>query len=90
MIGVIRLVKVVIRIDVFYICSCKYRNTAVGIDELERMKDYAKVFGKGSKYYYYVFSKGGFTKGLKDAAERGEVTLVTLEEMYKANARQPK
>ena len=86
----IDLVGVPVKGKEYLICSCKYRNTAVGIDELERMKDYAKVFGKGSKYYYYVFSKGGFTKGLKDAAERGEVTLVTLEEMYKANARQPK
>ena len=41
------------------------------------------VFGKGKKYHYYIFSKGGFTNGLKELAEKGEVRLVSLEDMYK-------
>jgi len=49
---------------------------------LELMKEYAECFGKGEKYHYYIFSKSGFTKGLKELAERGEVRLVALEEMY--------
>ena len=68
--------------DAYIIGSCKYRNTAVGVDELELLKEYASVFGKGNKYFYYIFSKGGFTEGLKKAAEDEDVTLVTLEEMY--------
>lgn len=67
----------------YIIGSCKYRNTPIGIDELELLKHYAEVFGKGEKYHYYIFSKSGFTKGLKDASGRGEVTLVSLAEMYK-------
>ncbi len=62
--------------------SCKFRNEAIGIDELELMKKYARVFGKGERYHYYIFSKGGFTEGLKEAADRGEVKLITLEDMY--------
>lgn len=53
-----------------------------GLDELELLRDYARVFGKGTKYYFYIFSKGGFTEGLLQAAQRGEVTLVTLADLY--------
>lgn len=57
-------------------------NEKIGLDELELLRDYARVFGKGTKYYFYIFSKGGFTEGLLQAAQRGEVTLVTLAELY--------
>ena len=67
----------------YIIGSCKYRNEKIGMDELELIRDYASVFGKGSTYHYYIFSKGGFTDGLLQAQERGEVHLITLEELYK-------
>jgi hypothetical protein len=66
----------------YIIGSCKYRNEKIGVDELELLRDYASVFGKGVKYHYYIFSKGGFTDALRLAAERDEVTLVSLEKMY--------
>lgn len=66
----------------YIIGSCKYKNELIGVDELELIKHYAKVFGKGMKYHYYMFSKRGFTKGLRELADNGEVTLVTLDEMY--------
>lgn len=68
--------------DEYIIGSCKYRNEKIGVDELELLREYAEVFGKGKKYDYYIFSKGGFTEGLQKAAAEGEATLVTLEEMY--------
>ena len=34
------------------------------MDELDLIRDYASVFGKGNNYHYYIFSKGGFTDGL--------------------------
>ena len=67
----------------YIIGSCKYKNEPVGVDELELIKEYAEVFGKGKKYHYYIFSKGGFTNGLMELAEKGEVRLVSLEDMYK-------
>lgn len=67
----------------FLIGSCKFRNEPIGIDELELLKKYAAVFGKGKIYHYYIFSKGGFTEGLKAAAEKGEVKLITLDDMYR-------
>lgn len=67
----------------YIIGSCKYKNETIGVDELELLKSYSEVFGKGSKYHYFIFSKGGFTEGLKERESQGEVTLVSLEDMYK-------
>lgn len=66
----------------YIIGSCKYKNEKIGTDELELLRAYASAFGKGDRYHYYIFSKGGFTEGLLEAQKRGEVTLVTLDEMY--------
>lgn len=66
----------------YIIGSCKYRNEAIGVDELELLKHYASVFGKGAKYHYYIFSKGGFTQGLQELADKGEVKLLTLKDLY--------
>ena len=66
----------------YIIGSCKYKNEPVGVDELELIKEYVEVFGKGKKYHYYIFSKGGFTNGLKELAEKESVRLISLEDMY--------
>lgn len=66
----------------YIIGSCKYRNEKIGIDELELLQHYASVFGRGTRYHYYIFSKGGFTEGLRELEKMGEVSLVTLEDMY--------
>lgn len=66
----------------YLIGSCKFKNEKIGTDELELLREYAGVFGKGEKYYYYIFSKGGFTRNLMEAGSRGEVTLISLEDMY--------
>ena len=66
----------------YIIGSCKYKNEKIGVDELGLLKNYAEVFGKGSKYHYFIFSKGGFTEGLKELQTQGEVILVSLEDMY--------
>ncbi len=66
----------------YIIGSCKYRNEKIGLDELELIRDYASVFGQGQRYHYYIFSKGGFTDGLLEAEKRGEVHLLTLDDIY--------
>ena len=67
----------------YIIGSCKYKNDQIGVDELELLKHYASVFGKGAKYHYYIFSKGGFTKGLIEKANEEGVTLLTLDDIYR-------
>ena len=69
--------------DEFIIGSCKYRNEPIGIDELQLIRSYASVFRKNGTFYYYIFSKCGFTDGLLEAEKRGEVRLITLEDLYK-------
>ncbi len=67
----------------YIIGSCKYRSEKIGLDELELLRHYASVFGKWDKYHYFIFSKGGFTNGLLDAQDKGEVKLITLDDMYR-------
>lgn len=68
--------------DEYIIGSCKFKNEKIGVDELELLQNYAKVFGKGKKYHYYIFSKSGFTHALEERANNDEVKLIKLEEMY--------
>lgn len=67
----------------YLIGSCKYRNEKIGVDELELLQRYANVFRKNGKFRYCIFSKGGFTEQLIDLANQGEVTLFTLEDLYR-------
>ena len=66
----------------YLIGSCKYRNEKIGMDELELIQKYASVFRKDGLFHYFIFSKGGFTPALLEAGEKGEVTLVTLDDLY--------
>ncbi|MCD8218654.1 MAG: ATP-binding protein [Clostridiales bacterium] len=67
----------------YLIGSCKYRNEKIGVEELELLRRYAAVFRKNGVFHYYIFSKSGFTPALRDLGDKGEVTLVTLEDLYK-------
>ena len=78
----IDIVGIPIEGDSYLIGSCKYRNDKIGVDELELIRHYSAVFGKGKNNYYYIFSLGGFTKNLIELENQGEVTLVTLEDLY--------
>lgn len=67
----------------YLIGFCKYRNEKIGMEELELIRSYASVFLKNGIFHYYIFSKGGFTPALLEAADKGEVTLLTLDDLYK-------
>ncbi|MCM1025357.1 MAG: ATP-binding protein [Roseburia sp.] len=67
----------------YIIGSCKFRNGQIGVEELELLRRYANVFGKGSKYHFYIFSKSGFTAPLRELETKGQVTLLTLEDIYR-------
>lgn len=66
----------------YLIGSCKYRNEKIGVDELELIQQYASVFRKDGVFHYFIFSKGGFTPALIEVGERGDVTLLTLDDLY--------
>ena len=68
----------------FLIGSCKYKNEKTDINELNLIRAYDSLFTNANdECYYYIFSKSGFTDALLEKQEKGEVQLVTMEEMYK-------
>ncbi|HCW23499.1 MAG TPA: ATP-binding protein [Lachnospiraceae bacterium] len=70
------------RITEYLIGSCKFRNEKIGMDELTLLEDYAQVFGKGLRYRFVIFSLGGFTDELLEAAKTEGVQLITLDDLY--------
>ena len=71
------------KVSEYLIGSCKFKNEKIGIDELELLENYARVFAKGNKYYYVIFSLGGFTEELMSVAEERNVMLSTLDDLYR-------
>lgn len=67
--------------DDVIIGSCKFKNTAVGIDELQLMEEYADAMGTRGRRYYYFFSLSGFTDGMKSKAS-DTVHLLTCDSLY--------
>lgn len=64
--------------------ECKWTNEKVDLSVLETLVERSTFFHYEQKHFY-LFSKTGFTKGCIDrAAERGDVTIVTYEEMLKS------
>ena len=67
--------------------SCKYKNEKTDIQELELLREYASVFTKSEdQCFYWLFSKSGFTDGLLELQKQGEVTLISLNQIYQSYA----
>ncbi|MDR1690641.1 MAG: ATP-binding protein [Candidatus Methanoplasma sp.] len=65
----------------------KWTNSPVGIDVLNSLKDKVSTYKELSgyeRYFLYLFSKTGFTKAVMDEAERGDVTIVDVDSMFKS------
>lgn len=63
--------------------ECKWTNTLVGEDVLDRLVRRSELLTRFKKNYYLLFSKSGFTNRLKArAAGQGEVTLVRPDDMF--------
>ena len=64
--------------------ECKWTNEKVDRGVLETLVERSTLFHYKKKHFY-IFAKNGFTKGCIDkAAEMGNVTLITYEDMLKA------
>lgn len=64
--------------------ECKWTNEKVDLGVLETLVERSEMFHYKKKHFY-LFAKTGFTNGCIDkAAEMGNVTLVTYDEMLKA------
>ncbi|MCL2607245.1 MAG: ATP-binding protein [Methanomassiliicoccaceae archaeon] len=63
--------------------ECKWKNKEVGSDVYRDLKEKAAVF-TGKEIHYYLFSKSGFTRNLKeDAANDSRLTLVSQEDLFR-------
>ncbi|MCL2786304.1 MAG: ATP-binding protein [Methanomassiliicoccaceae archaeon] len=61
--------------------ECKWKNKETGSDVYKDLKEKAAMFAEND-IYYYIFSKSGFTSGLKEEAERNNrLTLVTPKDL---------
>ena len=64
--------------------ECKWTNEKVDLNVLETLVERSNLFNYKKKHFY-LFAKTGFTKGCIDkAAEMGNVTLVSYDEMLRA------
>ena len=67
----------------YLIGSCSYGNERVSAAELASMKEKAMSFAsEDDNCVYYIFSRSGFTRDLKEEENKGGVKLVTLEDLF--------
>lgn len=64
------------------LCECKFKNESFGREEYETLKSRTSIFADGKEFYFYVFSKGGFTSWVQDAAKQDGVTLVEIDDLF--------
>lgn len=62
--------------------SCKFRNREFTMKDLQELQNYSRVFSDHAVFHYYVFSIGGFKEDVIETAEKENIRLVTLKEMY--------
>jgi AAA+ ATPase superfamily predicted ATPase len=66
----------------FIIGECKYRSEATGVADLSRLKEKSSFVKQGSKAWYVLFSKSGFTEELlRQAKEDESLNLYTPEDI---------
>lgn len=69
--------------DCALFAECKWTNEKVDLGVLETLVERSNLFNYKKKHFY-LFAKTGFTKGCIDkAAEMGNVTLVSYDEMLR-------
>ena len=63
--------------------ECKWQSKKTGTDVYTDLKEKAMMFAD-RKIHYFIFSRSGFTAGLKEESEKdGDLTLVGLEDLFR-------
>jgi AAA+ ATPase superfamily predicted ATPase len=63
--------------------ECKWRSALTDLSVLNDLKRKAGLFREFDERYYYLFSRSGFTSGVKEAAEDDRsVRLISLADIY--------
>jgi len=61
-------------------CECKWTNSPVGCDILDRLIEKCRMFSFEHKFYF-IFSKSGFTDECKNIAD-ANIRLICFENMF--------
>jgi AAA+ ATPase superfamily predicted ATPase len=70
--------------DTYLFAECKWRNELTDLAVLQGLVQKAAVFGANKdKVYYALFSKSGFTKAVREEAERrNDVLLFSVKDLF--------
>lgn len=63
-------------------CACKFKNSAFDMKEYDDLICASQVFTKPEKRYYYLFSKGGYTKAVRERAVKDGTVLVSVDDLF--------
>lgn len=63
-------------------CECKFKNQVFDKKEYEDLMSASSIFTQPANRYYYLFSKGGYSDWVKDAARTQEVRLLGIEDLF--------
>ena len=63
-------------------CECKFRNKPMPMEEYDDLLMAAQMFKHVEEKYFMFFSKSGFTEPVKERAERENVQLLTIGDLY--------
>lgn len=68
----------------FLIGECKYRNSSVALSDFAALKRKWSMVGQGEDAEFFMFSKSGFSHEVMEAAQAGQVSLITAEEIVQS------
>lgn len=64
-------------------CECKFRNTVFDKTEYEDLMSAAAIFTQPANRCYFIFSKGGYSDWVREAAQRqGDVHLLGIDDLF--------
>ena len=60
--------------------ECKFKNSKVGMSDYKNLKE---KYNSKKEIIYYIFSKSGFKKELIEQAQKENVSLISIEDLFK-------
>lgn len=63
-------------------CECKFKNAVFDMREYDDFICASEIFMQPKNRYYYLFSKGGYTSSVRERAERENVVLVKIDDLF--------
>lgn len=69
--------------DALLFGECKYTNEPVDVNVLETLRRRARLVNGSENRSFVLFAKNGFTAALQEEAKRSNVSLVTLNDLYR-------